>query len=157
MVVRSVRVHVFQSQSDVSISALSVRRLVRDFNLYAECSADEVSIHFVDKEEICRLHEEYFQDATPTDCISFPMDENPEHGYRMMGDIFVCPAVAQEYVSTHGGDCYTEITLYVIHGLLHLQGFDDLAKEERRKMRAAEAEYLARVKNKNLFIKELRK
>jgi probable rRNA maturation factor len=149
-----VHVHVFQEQSDLSISESSITLLVSDFNQFSQALCDEVSIHLVDVTRICELHMQFFNDPSPTDCISFPMDEKPEYGYRIMGDVFVCPAVAKEYVCANGGDVYHEITLYVIHGLLHLQGLDDLSPKDRRKMRAAEAAYLAHVNEKKLWISE---
>jgi probable rRNA maturation factor len=152
-----VNIHLVQEASCPTISEESVKQLVTDFNQFSQAAADEIAIHFVGKERICDLHREYFQDPTPTDCISFPMDAAPEQGYRIMGDIFICPAIAQEYVAAHGGDLYHEITLYLVHGLLHLQGHDDLEEEERKLMRMAEAEYLIQVKEKNLWLSPLKK
>ncbi|MDE3055149.1 MAG: rRNA maturation RNase YbeY [Verrucomicrobiota bacterium] len=84
------------------------------------------------KRKICKLHEEFFQDPTLTDCISFPLDK------EYLGDIFVCPAVAKEYVEKNGGEVYEEAMLYIVHALLHLLGYDDLDAQKRKVMRAKE-------------------
>lgn len=100
---------------------------------------DEVALHFVSTSVICRLHAQYFNDPAPTDCISFPIDNSQEpEGYRMLGDVFVCPETAMEYAVKKQADPYQELILYVIHGLLHLFGYDDIDPKQRREMRAAE-------------------
>jgi len=150
--VREVDIHIAQRQNDFRLSETSIRDLVEAFLTHAKCSYDEVSIHFVDAPEICDLHGQFFDDPSLTDCISFPMDDSSEEGYRVMGEIFVCPETARQYVADHGGDIYKEMTLYVIHGLLHLIGYDDIEEEDERKMRAAEQEYLADIGTKNLWL-----
>ena len=147
------KIHVLQKQTDLKINRLSVKKLVVDFLKFHAISADEVSIFFVNTAEICDLHEEYFNDPSPTDCISFPMDETGEFGYRHLGDIFVCPETAVLYAQKHAGDSYHEMTLYVVHGLLHLLGYDDLKAKDRKVMRTEEARYLTQVAEKNLWIK----
>ena len=82
------------------------------------------------------------------------MDDLEEDGYRVMGDVFVCPEVAAKYVETQKTDhnIYQELTLYVIHGLLHLIGFDDIDEADRLEMRNEESRYLKHVASKNLCI-----
>ena len=88
------------------------------------------------------LHKQYFGDPKTTDCISFPMDSAQDAGYHVLGEIFVCPKTALDYVLKAGEevneDCYRELTLYLMHGLLHLIGYDDIEDQDREKMRAAE-------------------
>lgn len=106
---------------------------------------DEVAIHFVDKKTISQLHQDYFNDPTPTDCISFPLDstEDPEAGYQHLGDIFVCPEAAILYSQSHSVDVKNELARYVIHGLLHLFGYDDIKLKDSKLMRKKEDEYLS--------------
>lgn len=100
---------------------------------------DEVGVNFVDQQEISRLHGQYFNDPTPTDCISFPVDDpQGQDDYRVLGDIFVCPEVAIAYAETHQTEPYQELTLYIVHALLHLMGYDDIDEKDRDRMRAAE-------------------
>lgn len=146
-------VQVIQEQSLLKLDPQSVKALVKDFNKFHRVKFDEVSIHFVDTPTICQLHEEFFDDPTTTDCISFPMDDQNTEGYRVMGDVFVCPETAITYVTAFGGDPYQETTLYVIHGLLHLIGYDDIEDSDRQEMRSKESNYLSHVEKKLLWLK----
>ncbi len=115
---------------------------------FGTCSLHkEVSLYFVSVSRISKLHEEFFQDPSPTDCISFPL--NGDH----LGEIFVCPKVAIEYAAKRGLDPYQELTLYVVHGILHCLGFDDLEPSQRRTMRKKEKACMEFLKNHKLFLK----
>ena len=80
------------------------------------------------------------------------MDSAEDEGYRVMGDVFVCPETAHSYVATDGGNVYKEITLYVVHGLLHLIGYDDIEDEDIMQMRNAEADFITYITEKQLWI-----
>lgn len=101
-----------------------------------------MAVYFVTSEEISRLHEDFFDDPSPTDCISFPMDDEQITGYHILGEVFICPKTALDYVLKGGEEvneeCYRELTLYLVHGILHLLGYDDINEEDQKKMRAAE-------------------
>lgn len=123
---------VLNHQKDLFINKSSVRALVVETLRFLKISYSEVAIYFVSEDEIKKLHEEFFDDPTTTDCISFPMDE------EILGEVFVCPKTAIEYAKKRDLDPYEETTLYIIHGLLHLIGYDDLEEKERRVMRKKE-------------------
>ncbi len=99
---------------------------------YLNVDAQEIGIYFVSEKAIGELHDQFFQDPTPTDCISFPIDKTH------LGEIFVCPAVALAYAKKKKLDPYQETLLYLVHGFLHLIGFDDLKETERKAMRKME-------------------
>ena len=103
---------------------------------------DEVSISFVGQKEMCRLHELYFDDPSPTDCISFPLDNGEESEYTVLGEVVIMPATAARWSKSHGTDFWRELALYIIHGLLHLLGYDDRDRRTRSQMRAKEKKYL---------------
>ncbi len=102
---------------------------------------DEVAVFLVSKEEISRLHDEYFEDPTVTDCITFPLD-GPDEEYRVLGDIFVCPEVAIEYAKENNLNSLEECALYIVHGMLHLFGYDDIKEKDRKVMKQAEKRYM---------------
>jgi len=132
-------------QDNVPISEDEVAEWVKKFLTHKQISCDEVAIYFVDKKVICALHEEHFDDPTPTDCISFPLDK--DH----IGDVFVCPEVAREYVAANGGELEREVALYVIHGLLHLIGYDDIEESDAAEMRKQETAAMGAIfSSKNL-------
>ncbi len=105
-----------------------------------DLTCDELSVHFVSKREIAKLHELYFQDPTPTDTISFPLDSpgDAKLPCRHLGEVFVCPAVALEYAKKKNLNPYLETTLYLVHGILHLLGYDDMRPRDKQKMRQKE-------------------
>ncbi len=138
------KVLVFDQQEDLPIQVESVKPVVKHLLSQEKQATDEVAVYFVSTEEIIRLHHEFFNDPSPTDCISFPLDQEEEGGgYHILGEIFICPKTAVDYVLKSGEgineECYRELTLYLIHGLLHLIGYDDIEQEDRLEMRAAEA------------------
>ena len=108
--------------------------------------ADEVSIRFVDLQTSAEIHEEHFNDPTPTDCMSFPMDP-PNTPHRVLGDVVVCPKIALEYPDPH-----TECTLYLVHSLLHLIGYRDKEEEETVQMRAAEERHMENLRRLGLSL-----
>src|SRR5262245_47714149 len=81
----------------------------------------EVSLSFVDEAEIQDLHVRYLHEPGPTDVLSFPLDGEDERGVRVLGDVVVAPGVA---VRNNPGDPAGELRLLVVHGILHLLGYD---------------------------------
>lgn len=136
----SCRLNVDDRQEDLPINPTGLAALVQAVLKGENSRADELYLHFITEEEICRLHAEYFQDPSPTDCISFPIDR-PDEPYCVLGEILVCPKTAINYVTENGGEPYQEVALYVVHGLLHLLGYDDLSIHDENAMRAREAFY----------------
>jgi probable rRNA maturation factor len=126
------KIDLFNNQKDLPIDKSRLRLLVREVLSFLEISPKELAIYFVEEKKISELHEQFFQDPTVTDCITFPIDE------EFLGEIFVCPKVALTYAKKRGLDPQKEVLLYVIHGILHLIGYDDLDPKERRSMRKME-------------------
>jgi probable rRNA maturation factor len=94
----------------------------------------ELSVAFIENEEIRRLHSDYFNDASITDVITFQGD----HAMDFAGEICVCVDVAQETAPEHDLTLAQEITLYLVHGWLHLVGYNDKSESDRSSMRDAE-------------------
>lgn len=95
----------------------------------------DLSIVFLTDPELARLHEAFMNDPSPTDVITF--EGNPLLGTA--GEICVSADTAAAYATAHRHDFSTELTLYVVHGWLHLAGYDDLVPEKKRAMRRAES------------------
>ena len=136
---------ILDEQKVLSLDVEQLRRLVVTCLLLEGERCDEVALHFVEKERMGELHQRFFDDPEPTDCISLPMDEEEVEGYRHLGDLFVCPEVAREYGESHGEDPYREVMLYVVHGLLHLMGYEDREEEEILVMREAERRHMEKL------------
>ena len=100
-----------------------------------------LSIVFVDDARIAELHGEWFDDPTPTDVISFDLGEDDAAGPA--GELYVSAERARAEAAQRGLSPRRELALYVVHGVLHLCGFDDHDPLERSRMRDAEAAVLA--------------
>ena len=141
------KITVHNSQKDLTISKGSVRALVLEALSFFKIPYEEVSIYLVSEKQIAKLHDQFFQDPTSTDCISFPLDE------KHLGEVFVCPKVAIVYATERGIDPYTETALYIIHALLHLIGYDDLEKNAKRLMRKKEKSCMHHLERLNIHLK----
>jgi probable rRNA maturation factor len=95
----------------------------------------ELSIAFLTDSALAALHADFLGDPTTTDVITF--SGNPLLGAA--GEVCVSADTAATYARTHGHDFSTELTLYVVHGWLHLAGHDDMTPAGKRAMRRAES------------------
>lgn len=95
----------------------------------------ELSLVFLTDAALARLHSAFLDDPTTTDVITF--EGNPALGSA--GEICVSADTAAAYAQDHGRDFSAELTLYLVHGWLHLAGHDDLEPAKKRAMRRAEA------------------
>lgn len=151
------QVLVSNKQRILPLSLASVRKVVIRSLVLEGVTCDEVSIGFVDVPTICSLHDRFFNDPSPTDCITCPIDPPNTPGYCVLGEVFVSPQAAIDYVATDDKEkIYWELTLYVIHGLLHLLGYDDIEEEDEREMRAAEQRILKVLRSEELRIKSIK-
>ncbi len=98
-----------------------------------------LSVVFVDDASLSKMHADYLGDASPTDVISFDLGED---GMGPAGELYVSTDCARRLAQERGVDKERELALYVVHGTLHLCGWDDHEPEEREAMRAAEAEVM---------------
>lgn len=117
------------------------------------CPPGELSIAFVDDAEIIRLHRDFLDDPTVTDVITFPGDAEtlPGDPAPFAGEICVCVDQALREAPKHGFSVDDELTLYLVHGWLHLAGHDDLSDAPRAAMREAERVCLALLREANLM------
>jgi probable rRNA maturation factor len=110
--------------------------------------AGSVDIIAVDVETIEQLNHQHMGQASPTDVLSFPLDDPSEgdsFGFRPhVGDIVVCPEVAARQAAGHAGTFEAEMHLLIIHSALHLLGHDHADGADRETMQAKERTYLSR-------------
>ena len=144
-------IQIFDQQQDLKIAQSQVCAIIEQTLSLEMKSCDEISIHFVDTATIRELHYRFFGDSSVTDCISLPVDSPDEDDYCVLGEVFVCPQTALEYAKEHDKDPYLETTLYLVHAILHLLGYEDHGKAEPE-MRAAENRHMRNLKNKKLCL-----
>src|SRR5438477_4423413 len=117
------RVSVAVPQEIVSVDRGRMRQVAKTV-LEGEGIADaEVSLAFVDNATIHRLNQRYLQHDEPTDVLSFPLSDSGAK--RLTGELLIGAEVAAAQAASREHDVQAELTLYVIHGLLHLCGYDD--------------------------------
>ena len=106
----------------------------------------ELSVLLVDPETMSAYHEKWMGEPGPTDVLSFPMDElrppadddDPPEG--MLGDVVLCPAIAERQAADavasgeHARTTADELEYLLVHGILHLLGFDHATDAERAEM-----------------------
>lgn len=111
----------------------------------------EVSVSFVTDEVIANLNEKYRQKAGPTDVLSFECDGVDDDLSAMtlaqdpifeLGDVVIAPDVASRQTHEFGTTFEEEISLLLVHGLLHLCGYDHIEDDEAEVMEKREAEIL---------------
>lgn len=136
-------VFVANEQTDVQLDERRVVSLVR--TAAAEEDVDpraEVSVLLVEREAMASLKEKWLGEPGATDVLAFPMDEQvPDQEPYILGDIVVCPEVARDQASS--GRVMEEIDDLVVHGFLHLLGYDHQRPQEARSMRHRQRKILA--------------
>ncbi|HEY3483905.1 MAG TPA: rRNA maturation RNase YbeY [Ilumatobacteraceae bacterium] len=134
---------VSDEQTDVDIDADRWADLAGAV-LEAEGRTGELTLTFVDTDEITALNTEHMGIGAPTDVLSFPLDadddEMPAGGAvpRLLGDVVVCPAVAAAAAPSHAGTVADELALLVVHGVLHVLGYDHAEHDQAVAMRTRE-------------------
>ena len=124
----------------------------------------ELSLLFVDEAAIAELNKRFMDADGPTDVLAFPLDDpvvagrwpdnstagpdrdEPDPGDLplLLGDVVVCPAVAERQAPSHAGSYDDEMALLVVHGVLHVLGHDHAEPDETAVMQARERELLDR-------------
>ena len=124
-----------------------------EFALAAEECPDntEGSISFVDNDEMAELNEEYRGKVGPTDVLSFECDglddeevfgDEGEAPIFTLGDVIIAPDVAEAQCASYGTTFEQEITLLLVHGLLHICGYDHIEDEDAAEMQQRERDIL---------------
>ena len=116
---------------------------LRSLGIHTE---SELSISLVDMEEMSSLHMRWLDESGPTDVLSFPMDElkpnSSSDGPGILGDIVLCPEYAKKQAVEIGHSLQDELEVLVVHGVLHLLGFDHRENDEKTMMFSRQDEIL---------------
>ncbi len=134
------RIAIANEQRQVRIDRARLRRITRAV-LGGEGVTDaEISLAFVDDHTIQCLNRQFLSHDEATDVISFPMNEP---GAPLQGELVISAETAKRVAKSLRHPVQEELDLYLIHGLLHLCGYDDLTTAKRRAMRVQERHYLS--------------
>jgi probable rRNA maturation factor len=153
-------VFVADEQNDVAVEVARWQRLaLRVLHDEGVRGLAELSLLFVTETEIAELNEMYMGKAGATDVLAFPIDSaeaeivltgappsrgpdrsppDPADMPLLLGDVVVCPAVAVRQAPDHAGTVDDELALLVVHGTLHVLGYDHADPDEGERMRSRE-------------------
>lgn len=112
----------------------------------------ELSVLITGEDRMSQLHLEWMDLSGPTDVLSFPMDEVRPESWSgdvteeapVLGDLVLCPTVAEEQARAAGHSTEEELQLLTAHGILHLLGFDHAEPDEEAEMFALQSDLLAK-------------
>ena len=111
----------------------------------------EVSVTFVDNEEIQKLNKEFRNIDSATDVLSFPLGENgeydvnPDTGAKLLGDVVISMERAQQQATEYGHSLEREVCYLTVHSMLHLLGYDHMEPKEKAEMRMKEETVMERI------------
>ena len=98
-------------------------------------SGQDIQIIITDDESLQNLNNEFMGIDAPTDVLTFPLDfDNPESGTVYLGDIVISYPMAERQAQQSGHPAAEEIKLLIVHGILHLMGYDHAEPQEKETM-----------------------
>lgn len=112
-------------------------------NQHPDEARNELTVRFVDEEESQHLNSTYRDRSSPTNVLSFPFDGPPEVALPLLGDLVICAPVVQREAQQQDKTLHDHYAHMVIHGTLHLLGYDHIADDEAETMETLECAILA--------------
>jgi len=132
---------ILNEQEEIPIEEERIRNICEKILSDAGIVSGRLGVVIVDNEMVRNLNKDFLQHDYPTDVISFQVESEPESGY-LEGEVVASAEMAQSRAPEFGWSVKEELILYIIHGLLHLVGFDDRTAEECKVIREKERYYL---------------
>jgi probable rRNA maturation factor len=142
-----------QNESGADVDERTLERLARHvLDQMGVHPLVELSIRLVDVPAMTALHEHFMNEPGPTDVLAFPMDElhdqrddddDGEAPPTLLGDVVLCPTVAEQQAKHAGHDTEDELHLLCAHGVLHLLGYDHGDQAEEREMFGLQSQLLS--------------
>jgi probable rRNA maturation factor len=124
----------------IDIDSDDISKKIEQVMSHLDCLNEEVSILLTADTDIRKLNQQFRDIDQPTDVLSFPQnaeEDPPIPGEIILGDIAVSLDTAQAQAKEHGLTFKEEIILLLIHGILHLLGYDhEISEQEEEKMRS---------------------
>lgn len=137
----TMNIEVANQQQTLKIDAARLREAVQMIADEAGYRQGEISVAVVTDDEIHRLNREHLQHDYATDVLSFVFERNEDH---LEGEIIVSADMAASIAAELNWPAADELLLYVVHGMLHLVGYDDKEPAARERMREAEHRVMSR-------------
>jgi probable rRNA maturation factor len=135
-----IRLHISNLQKKLAVDRPLIKKIVHAVCLKESLKKDhEISVCLVTDPRIRRLNARFHHCDAATDVLAFSLSDDPE---TVIADIFISTDTAVSQARTYKTNPRHEMYLYVIHGLLHIAGYNDLTAKDRRVMRRKEKQYL---------------
>lgn len=124
--------------------------------LLPHCDSAELTLRFVNTEEITTLNRLYRKKDKATNVLAFPasLPENIVLEYPLLGDVVICPTILKQESQTLEKTIVAHWAHIIIHGVLHLLGYDHIKKDDLEKMQALEIQLLKHFGFDNPYISE---
>jgi probable rRNA maturation factor len=145
----AIEVEISDTQGHLRVAPEELTDLVRTVLIAEGRPRASISIALVDQAAIHAINRSHLGHDWPTDVISFPLSEPTDP--TLAGELVVSAELAASTAAEIGVDPRDELALYVVHGLLHLCGYDDLSESEADAMRRRENELLTGCGRPNPF------
>jgi len=116
-----------------------IKRLKNDLKFKIE----SIELNFISSDKMVEINKKYLDHNFPTDIITFNYSDKND---SLDGEIFICRDVAKENASSFGCSTDDEILRLIIHGFLHLLGYNDILDNEKREMKLKEDTYVNKYK-----------
>jgi probable rRNA maturation factor len=139
-----ITVAISNRQKTLPIDRRRMRRVVHRIMHDAGIMEAQVGVAVVDDATIARLHGKFLNNPEPTDVLSFLLERSP---HALEGEVVVSADTARMRAPQYGSTPDEELLLYVIHGTLHLVGYDDTTPRKRAAMRKLERKHLLQMMN----------
>jgi len=114
-------------------------------NAHPDDDRNEITVRFVDEEESCELNYQYRGKDSSTNVLSFPFEAPPGMDIPLLGDLIISPHVVQREANEQHKALEDHFAHMIIHGTLHLMGYDHIEDDEAEEMEQLERELLARL------------
>ena len=140
-----IAISITNCQKTLPVDRQRVRRAVRAILKDARVTEARISVAVVDDPTIAGLHQQFLNDPEPTDVLSFLLEQAPP---ALEGEVVVSADTARTCGPRHGCSADEELLRYVVHGTLHLAGYEDSTPKKRAAMQRREEEYLSQCRLK---------
>lgn len=136
------QIDITDQQTHLTMPAQRLQEVIERILAEEGFESAEISVALVDDAQIHRVNRDFLGHDFPTDVVSFVLSEDVD-GCHLEGELVVSTETAKREAKSHGWSAEDEVVLYVVHGLLHLCGYDDLTDDARPIMRQRERQVLA--------------
>jgi probable rRNA maturation factor len=139
---KSLLLEILDEQEELAIELEKVRLVCERILDDGKIQSGKINVVLVDSETIQQYNRDFLQHDYPTDVISFSTEDRRNEGY-LEGEILACTEIAKDRAAEFGWTAEEELLLYIVHGMLHLIGFDDVTPEQQTIIQEKERMYLA--------------